>query len=299
MEAVGMRSIAAVIVLVSVLLTCAKSMATDAVAAGKVSAPRLQGYSSPREAFDARRRAIAKRDWRTDFFSLTPASQDVEVVGLCEGFLLWIEPGGEYGPFDRTGEAGRKAAEAKLRAILKKYGVESGKVWGEYTKKYREKHGVDLDRLQAEMETYWFEKYLKKHPEIGSKKAWKAHSMPIDPEDTNEPGPTLPETDYELLSKTVLPMVTDKGAFYVEMTEFMTPKVKDDLAYDYRDLEGVTESGDTAKGWVAMTMYHIKGTNVKVADPPQRLQRCFRKLNGRWYNDTEKGEFQSWDSKGQ
>ena len=71
-------------------------------------------------------------------------------------------------------------------------------------------------------------------------------------------------------------MVTDKAAFYDEVKEFMTPKVpkiKDplDLTYDYGDLEGLIESGNTAKGWVAWTMYHLDGQpgkpNVKVAYP--------------------------------
>ena len=67
-----MRSIAVVFVLLSMPLTGVKSLAADPVAAGKASASPSRGYSSPREAFDARRNAIAKRDWRTEFFSFDP-----------------------------------------------------------------------------------------------------------------------------------------------------------------------------------------------------------------------------------
>jgi hypothetical protein len=290
----NVRSATVMVCLLSVFLTGVNSRAADQPAAGK-PAQRLLGYSSPREAFDAKRDAVAKRDWRTAFFSLTPASQDAAVFDLCAGFLLWIEPGGEYGPFDREGEKGRRAGEAKLRAMLKKHGIESSKVWKEYIRQYKVQHGVDLDKLAAQIEKYnreFFEAYRKNNPEGSNPPPGQTVALPYGSDTESEY--SFPPIDVELLSKIILPRISDKASLYEEMTESMTPKVRDELAYDYGNLEGVTESGDKAEGWVAMTMYALEGRPgkgfVKVASPPTQLKRCFHKLNGRWYNDTEKGD---------
>ncbi|HEV3164934.1 MAG TPA: hypothetical protein VGZ22_12970, partial [Isosphaeraceae bacterium] len=114
----------------SVLLLCLGSMAIQTldVAARGADEPAAQappGYSSPREAFEARRKALARRDWRTCFASSTPAAQDLEVENLVR-CCIFNEVGFEAGPFDgdKLGEAERRAGNAKLRATMKKHGLE-------------------------------------------------------------------------------------------------------------------------------------------------------------------------------
>src|SRR5262245_48756448 len=98
-----------------VLLLCLGSMAIHALvfAARGADEPAAQappGYSSPREAFEARRKALARREWRTSFASSTPAVQDLEVENLVRCWTL-MEAGVEPGPFDgnELGEAERGA----------------------------------------------------------------------------------------------------------------------------------------------------------------------------------------------
>ncbi len=232
-----MRNVTAIVIL-ALLLAAVRSPAADPGTIGNGIAEPAQGYSSPRDAFNAMRSASDRKDWRTVFFSLTPNNQDAAVFGLFDSCTFCEE------------------ANAKVRAAMKRHGLELGKVFAEYGKGYRQKHGVDLDKLSAEA--------------------------------AKQPAPSLPPADGELLSKVVLKLVTDKAGFYAEASEAITPKVRDVLAPDYGNLEGLTVSRDVATGWVTRTLYHLKAEpgkpEVKEADPPERVQCCFRKLNGRWYN---------------
>ena len=207
-----------------------------------------------------------------------------------------------------TGKMDARQRRQKLRTMMKKYGLESGKVWGESIGKSTAKSTVLTLKSCRRKPRSTNASALRGIARSILKSAIRSLGtlLPFPVNLGEEPGPSLPPVDQVLLSKVALKMVTDKAAFCEEVKEFMTPKVpkvKDplDLAYDYGDLEGLIESGNTAKGWVAGTMYHLQGQpgkpDVKVADPPQRLLRCFRKLNGRWYNDTEKGDFQPRDEK--
>lgn len=219
-----MQCTVAIVLLLSGFLAGLEAAADDSDGAGR----QRQGYSSPRDALDAMQHAIAKRDWLTVFFSLTPAGQDDAV-------------------YDAFYECSFREGDSTLRAVMKRYGLNVDEVTGEYTKKYQEKHGVDLHKLGQ-----------------------------------------LPEVDRQLLREIVLRRVTNKSAFYRESSEALVPKIKDPLAPSYGDLEGVAVSKDAATGWVPMTLYYLKGEPGKPdmikAGSAQRVERHFRRLNGRWYN---------------
>lgn len=297
--------ITVVVVLSSVLLAALESPAADPASVERTSQSSSLGYSSPREAFDAMRKAADRRDWRAVFSSLTPASQDAAFLELCYG-CLWIEAGGEYGPFDTDGDAARKRQEAKLRATLKKYGLDSHAIDAAYARKYREMHGFDLKKFWADAERCCrkrLDEYFAAHPQLRK----QDFIIPADAEE----GSDDPEMDFDVLTKVALQLVANKAAFYEEAMELLTPergrplnatvlgqrsKATSILAPDYGDLQGLKITGDLATGWVTMTSYHLSG-GVKVADPPQRLLRSFRRLNGRWYLDNLKGDFQPFEEK--
>lgn len=258
-------SLLAVVVQVFSILAIHQAIGADPGPEKKVTTEPVRGYSSPREAFNAMRVARDRRDWRTVFASLTSTNQDAAVFGLFDDCSFCDE------------------RKPKVRAAMKKYGLEIGKVMAEYSKEYQQKHGIDLDKLAAEAQKHnkeHAEKYMKAHPEI-ARTPGIAIPMPYEPGE--KPEPSLPPVDGEILSKVVLRMVTDKIGFYEEACEAIRPKVKDILEPDCGGLEDLKVSGDKANGWVTVTPYHLAG-NTKEADAPVRVECCFRKLNGKWYN---------------
>jgi hypothetical protein len=251
-----MPRVGRVVILLSVLLSSTELLAADESAAGKGSPHIPRGYASPREAFEGRRTAIARRDWHTAFSSLTPESQDAEVYNLCAGWI-WIECDGECGPIDGPGGTARDAGVAKLRAIMKKHGVDLEKVRVEYVRRHHDTPSLNLDATSEE---------------------------------------------FERVLKITAPMVTNKAEFYEEATELLTRKVKDDLDPDYGDLQGLTVSGDSARGWVLKTTYCVVGSSSgqplrKVAGT-YRLERCFRRIDGRWYVDKVENESKHFQDDG-
>jgi hypothetical protein len=96
--------------LLSVLVALAGSLplvAADGAAAQKPASEPPRGYSSPREAFYAYRKALEERDWRTFFSCLTPRYQDLHIEEVI--FESETQP---------------RARHTQLTAILKKYGVD-------------------------------------------------------------------------------------------------------------------------------------------------------------------------------
>jgi hypothetical protein len=309
-----MREVGRAILMLCALSGSVRTLAGDDRGVDKQASQVPTGYSSPQEAFQARRTAIARRDWRTSYSSMTPELQDQTVMELGDAWI-YLESDLET-PWDRLGKAAREAALAKFRVIMKKHGLELQKVEVEYKKRYRELHGVDLDKISAErrkrnrelLEARWkehpeerqeFEKLLKEHPEV----------LEMDPAELHpgeKPGPNLPETDRELMEKVISSVIfsqlIDRAGLYEEASEFLTAKVKYPEGDDYvlggnhvfGDLQGVTVSGDTARGWVDRTHY-VDVNGVKKASKPERVLRRFRRLNGRWYNDNREDDQTRYD----
>ncbi|WP_165223794.1 hypothetical protein [Aquisphaera insulae] len=208
----------------SVLLLCLGATSVQAmdiaVRGAEEPAQGPPGYASPREAFEARRKALAGRDWRTAFASSTPAVQDLEVEYLVRCWIL-NECGFDDYKFE---EPQRSANKARLSAAMKK-------------------HGLELTNFSFGL-VFNQEKFIK----------------------------------------TMASRVADRAAFYAEASELIRPVGKEspESIHDFGDLQGVVESGDSASGWIVWTF--------KNSTRSARLLRKFRKVDGRWLNDSE-----TWD----
>jgi hypothetical protein len=278
-----MRTITTRDAIFAVLILLALSLADVYAVATEAIQKMATGYSSPQEAFSARRNAVDRRDWRTAFFTLTPQAQDAEILGLFDSCIFHQE------------------RNVTARAAMKKYGLAIDTVFAEYNKAYHQKYGVDLDKLQAEVDEYNKKntKPLVDLPGLGTdvKLRGAQATNPRQPRPritpaptaSSEPGqksaPSLPDTDGDLLAKVVLRLVTDKAGFCEEAQEAITPKVRGRLAPDYGDLEAITVSRESATGWLTVTYYSLsaKGGLETRNSYHERVPVPFRKLNGRWY----------------
>jgi hypothetical protein len=316
----------------SVLLLCLWSMGIQTLdiaarGADEVAAQAPRGYSSPQEAFQSRRAAIARRDWRTAFASMTPATQDQAVVEIAWAWL-WLGSGatGHERPWDRAypprwpgdrhyvlgvdetpwdglGEAARDAAIARVRAMTKSHGLEIQKFQAEY-----EKRGIvgedDIVAERRKREIEQFRAYWKEHPEEREEgeKLIKEHPEYFGtgitvPQPCERLRHDLLEPDIELEARVILSQLVDKAGFYEEAMELLKPKVVAPGQEDYvfGDLQGVTVSGDTARGWVVCRS-EIRVNGVREAIKPGRVLCRFRRMNGRWYNDNREGDLTRYDS---
>jgi len=260
------------IALVSLALVPILSLAAPAADPGRHEAsngPAAQGYGSPREAYEAYRRALDKDDWRTAFHCFTPAARDDQVFRTFDAATF-------------------RAEEPKVGAAMKKYGLGVETVMKEYTKQYRDKHGVDLEKLQAEIDRRRQERlkeYLNDHPEARTVQGdLEAVTVPAEV----QPKLSMPPFDHELLREIVLRSVTDNAGFYTDVNRAIRPAKKNDtLRPTLGPLERVTITGDRATGWITVTNYHLAfeadGIERKEADPPWPQRMHFRRLGGRWF----------------
>jgi len=293
-----MRGYYQIVPLASVLSMGIQPPAVNAQGADAKAAQAQPGYSSPAEAFEARRRALARRDWRTVFASSTPEVQDDEVLILGQ-FWIYIEDGMEGGPYDGLPEPERKAGMARMRAVMKKHGLVLQEIWAEHDRQFHAAHGVDRAKIVADLrkrgrermeearkkatteERKEFDDFLKGHPEV-------VDEFILLPGE--KPNPPIPEPDLELFFKIMMSRITDKAAFHEEASELFKPKTKDkdkDKPGDadvFGDLKGLIVTGDSAKGWIVWSRSQmVNGT--RDVWPPVRVLRKFRRLDGRWYND--------------
>lgn len=316
----------------SVLLLCLWSMGIQTLdiaawGADEVAAQAPSGYSSPQEAFQSRRAAIARRDWRSAFASMTPATQDQAVVEIAWAWL-WLGSGAtghetpwgrsypprwpgdrfyvlgvDETPWDGLGKTARDAAIARVRKITKAHGLELQKFQAE-----NEKRGlVGEDEIVAERrkrEIEQLRQYLKEHPEEREEgeKFLREHPEAFGTGITElQPCERLRhdllEPDIELEARVILSQLVDKAGFYEEAMELIKPRVVAPGQEDYvfGDLQGVTVSGDTARGWVVCRS-EIRVNGVREAIKPGRVLCRFRRMNGRWYNDNREGDLTRYDS---
>lgn len=315
------------------ILLCAlsggiRTLADDDPGGNKNAAQALHGYSSPQEAFEARRAAIARRDWRTAFSSMTPEAQDQAVVEIAWAWLWlgftrhsvhetpWCRsyppnwPGDRWDvlesdgrtPWDKLGKAASEATIAKVRTMTKTHGLELQKFWAEYQKRF----AVDVAKIFAERrkrEMEQFKACLKEHPKEREEgeRLLKEHPEYFGTGITcPQPGerlrPDLLDPAMELESKVILSQIIDKAGLYEEAMELLKPRVVDPESPDYvfGDLQGVSVSGDTARGWVVCNSeIHIGG--AREAFKPGRVLCRFRRINGRWYNDNREGDLTRYD----
>lgn len=177
------------------------------------------GYASPREAFEARRKALAERDWRTSFASSTPEVQGQEIEHLV---WWWFYLGDRLGGSDLELLASI-AQKARFAAFMKQHGVRTS---------IFASGGGDIETMASR--------------------------------------------------------VPDKAAFYEQASEIIETGGMEapDFIYDFGDLQGVEVSGDAARGWVVWNRDHVYENGVKKVTRSVRLLRKFRRVGGRWFNDS-------------
>jgi hypothetical protein len=206
-------------------------------------------------------------------------------------------------PWDKLGKAAREATIAKVRTMTKAHGLDIQKFEAEY--KHRYVVGLAkiwMERRKREMDE--IKGYLKEHPEERKEGEglFKEHpeyfGTGITVPQTGErrrPGLLGPDMGPE--ARVILSQLVDKAGFYEEAMELLKPKVVAPGQEDYvfGDLQGVTVSGDTARGWVVcLSEIHVDG--VREAIKPGPVLCRSRRMNSRWYNDTREGDLTRYDS---
>ncbi len=186
------------------------------------------GYASPREAFEARRKALARRDLCTSFASSTPEAQFQEVESLVIWWLFQHEVlGGSELEYPANA-----AQKTRFTAYMKK-------------------NGVNLSIFA--------------------------------------PG----DQSFEAIAS----RVADKASFYEEASEIIRTGGMEapDFMYDFGDLQEIEASGDAARGWVLWNRHHVYQDGVKKVTGTVRVLRKFRKLDGRWFNDSKTWDYTEFD----
>lgn len=210
------------------------------------------GYSSPRDVFNAFRKARNSRDYRTEFYCLTPDSQDQATFGLVEE-----QPAYQLLEFP---------IKAKVLETLTKYGPKWSIVEAEYKTKYHKKYGIDPPCSAEEIVRNGGPALAKRFPR-----------------EVNAPPPS---SDDALLYDIVLSLVPDKAKLYEEVNLAHTGG---DALPRIGKLHGLDIHGDTAVGYLRETVVsYQRGTTdqtKKKAEDVVWKPFSFRRLNGRWFVD--------------
>ena len=258
----------------------------NGIAVEKAASEPPKGYASPREAFEAYRKARNQKDWRTLFFCMTPDLQNRQVIGL------WYE----------SWELA-EGSEKEVFAAWAKHNLDG--IRADYQKLYSKKHGFDFERLKAEQEKWYAEqekrrkRYYETHPEVPKDSVVSDHLLLKPGEKAG--GPEGPAEDHQLLQEVFLQRVTDKAGFYEEIM-----KIGVDVHNSYLgdpnvgELEQLRTTDDTATGRVAITRQigletDAKGKETKIMDTA-RSSIHFRKLAGKWFLDKAMPELKNGQS---
>ncbi len=231
-----------------------------------VAAALKPGYSTPEDAFRANRDAVAKRNWRAEFLTLDPESQD-RVVGATAWSGVYM------------------ASESpRVAAVLKKHGL-----------------GEAVDAVKAEQEAA--RESLRKYEEQAmnpvAATAMTDETASADEDASSEEDESVDEdspiggmfADIDAKQRQYAAAIGDKTAFYTEMVEALDEEFKASLpenavlrmmALDPRndllralaqaDLSDVKIDGDKAQGKMTVV---VGGERV---DAPA----LFKCIDGRW-----------------
>jgi hypothetical protein len=218
-------------------------------------------YSSPQVVYEAFRRAAARQEYRVAFLSLTPGFQEREVF---ESFMVCMDSG-----------------LPAVRALLRKYHVDSEALMAAYADRYQQKHGTDILKLRLDYAQKRFkaqEEYLRQHPE--ARAAGGGIAIP-----SAKLGPPPPE-DEELIYRSVVAVIADKVGFYEEVNQ--TIALDPDTLPRFGDLEGLNVEGETATANACVTSFVLHsgrgGPLEKDAETRDKIVR-FRLLDGSWLID--------------
>ncbi len=242
--------------------------------------PIPSGYDTPQAAYDAYVTAGKARDWKTQYDAMTPATREMHWWGLYELASVW------------------RADDQKVIAVLEQFGINNESFEAIYYRKYKEKHGVDLKKIEAEHERNKekvLAQYRKDHPEIFEESKKNGLAKPLPGEIFQNIKPEVPGLDRTLYHQSMQELAGDERAFFAAITEATTATEPSELEPHIGDLQRVTVSGDRATGHVMVTMFFRETVDGKryspvkiptgkiLADRPVAEPITFRRIDGRWY----------------
>jgi hypothetical protein len=222
-------------------------------------------YVSPAAVFDAWRAAQAKRDYRTAFFCLTPAS----IAALA------------YQAYVASYFAGEGELSPKVAAVLKKHGVDDASaIYDEYATRYQEKHGVDireLERQYQERMKQHIDKQIEKNPSLAES------GGPFTAPDFLSNA--VPARDEELFQQVVADRIKDKPGFYTDVAR----AVPTDYLPKIGPLQNIRIRDDIATGRATETsqIVHyeaLRGQKERKVVSTDKTDKTFhfRRVQGGW-----------------
>jgi hypothetical protein len=214
-------------------------------------------FATPQAVFDAYRTG----DRRTAFFCLTPEFRDSAV-------------------FEAYFACHTRPATQEVLAVLKRFGADDAAVHAEYCKRYKEKHGVDIAKVEAEYEAKMaeaFAEYVQKN------KIRPGDGAVAVPESVLEKAGPRPPQDAALARQALIDTVVDKAGFVVAVGQALGQP--DGRPGQLGPLKGVQVKGDRATDQAAVTVYHLEarpGTAERKVGQRVDTTFHFRKTKDGW-----------------
>lgn len=207
--------------------TCGRCLAAD-----NPAVPAVVAFASPQAVFEVYRTAHDRKDWRTVFNCCTKDLQNKLVVeGL---FSCWMQP-----------------RKPKVKKLLEQYRVQEDAITEEYYKRYKKKHGIDLE---AELQR--------------------------DPKETpQEPRPL----DDDLMNEIIADAIRDKSGFFVA---YSTALQNNEWQPRFDKLQNVSIQADVATGSAnchTFSVTNLGAGEIERVPEVSEMEFSFRKVGTSWY----------------
>jgi len=220
-----------------------------------------QKYSSPREAFDAYRTAIAAGDWSTTYNCWTP---EIRKVLIFEAYFSLQT---------------QKPDDPGVARILRDFPVDEKAIGREYEKLHSEKYGPPPHKTRQAPQ----DPAEDKRPDRIAQEPANGVVPGLVPGPPN-PQPAKPYSDLGLLHAAVHASVEDKEGFYVAVSKMLASR-NPDMKSPIGSLEQLHIQGDRASGTAMTTLYHYEGPQVKKVGQKLKTPFYFRQVGGGWFLD--------------
>jgi hypothetical protein len=236
---------------------------SDSKGAEKSTPVTTKTYSSPQEVFDVYRDARNKWDFLTMLSCATVEWQETAVFDAYSGCLEHME-------------------NPKVIKLLKDYGADDKTIEPEFFKRYKEKHGIDIEKMFSDRKKAAENATEARKKEQQSNPSSRDNSTTLKQTPTEEYLPPLPPFDQDLMQKVVYSAISDKAGFCKAVEDIIS---HGEPPEPLGKLEHLKVEGNTAEGRAKTTLYHIEGGPRK-EDKKVRQEVDvvigFHKSNGGW-----------------
>ena len=168
----------------------------------------------------------------------------------------------------------------QVAALVERYGIEQMAISAECCKRYKEKHGIDIEKIQ----TQYQEKRASAVAEYYRKQGI-TEPAPVPEYVTKDiVMPRLPPMEKDLDQKILFERIGDRVAFLVAAYKVL--RNPDDDPKCIGQLNNVRVNGDKATGQATQRIYNLRST---AGQPPQKGWQdidgpfYFIKINGGWF----------------